>query len=1137
MAESVLVTGATGLVGAALVRRFAGEGLRVVAAARNVARAREMFGGVANVEVCEWDVTRPLDLAAMAPSARRFDWLVHAAAETSTRNFVEKPVETVSSIIDGTRNALELARAVGVKSMVYLSSMEVYGAPTAETVTEADIGYLDPVRLRSNYPEAKRMAENLCVSYAKEYGVPVKIARLAQTFGEGVRAEDVRVYAQFARAILEGRDLVLKTDGSSARCYCYLGDAVEAIRILLERGADATPYTVANEATFCSVREMAERLVAAHPESGSRLVFDVSEEAARSYPPPSRLKLDSSRLRALGWEPKVGLMEAFRRMMGGMRKAVLAAACSFALAFSSGATQHALVVGINEYTNPGCGTLTGCITDANRMRSLLLDCGGGWRPEDVTVLTNAAASRSAILAAIRGFADKAAPGDTFVYAHSSHGGNQVLCAADQDISADDLGACLNSFKGGVTVLCVIDACHAGSMPNEGGKGGSDRKGGVRAPMDFASFVADVESAMRGAAAKGKLAAPKSGRAEVGWCVAVDAVNSSWDLGSAFGGLFTYPFIQSARSGAADATCFSCQGVDMSYGNGDGVCTAEEAFWSAYNTALVWSEWWQTPQIYNGDVCAKVVLAKSCPVDINVAAGTDLHLDSYAYDSANWCIEGGVGFFGQTATSYDGSSALACSPPLPYQVCVLETFVTVAASGTLSFRWKTSSDLAPEARHLRLLVDGMTVVRYSGDEWRQETVAISGEGAHVVQWEYYVTRKDMAVGDTADENCAYIDTIEWRGDAPGSVAVGSGEPASAAAADEPGPDGEGDTSFLLGFDDPGVFQGKGTYCGYVLEGRGIHGAAGAVVGQVTVKVARPKVDGRCDVTASVSAMGRSRTVRMKGVAAPDPEYGAWVYTAALSGGAAAAELAFLHKNAWGWIDLDGVKYWCDLSRTDARPAAVAAVRGNYVLGAYSRGPSGDSYVGLSLRVGANGTAWFSGVLPGGTRINGRTTVVVDDFGVYVPIFARVNANRGSFCGFIVDVAHGRPVLDAVGHWNPSGAGSNAQAELVFDVFEKVGNAPPASENRVFESFGSFPESTAVKFDGRKWTRTTPAGGRLSLAYRPRTGMVQGNFSYVMADGRRQRVSCDGIYTRGGSPGGTVMVTMSAKGKPPTYAIVR
>ena len=164
------------------------------------------------------------------------------------------------------------------------------------------------------------MAENMCVAYASEYGVPVKMARLAQTFGEGVSPDDGRVYAQFARAVLAGRDIVLRTDGSSSRCYCAVGDAVAAIEALLERGEAATPYTVANEDTFCSVREMAERLCAAHPESGSKVVFDVSEEAARAYPPSSRLRLDSSRLRALGWRPKVGLMEMFERMMSDMRR-------------------------------------------------------------------------------------------------------------------------------------------------------------------------------------------------------------------------------------------------------------------------------------------------------------------------------------------------------------------------------------------------------------------------------------------------------------------------------------------------------------------------------------------------------------------------------------------------------------------------------------------------------------------------------------------------------------------------------------------------------------------------------------------------------------------------------------------------
>ena len=317
MSDAVIVTGATGLIGSALVRRFADEGSHVVAAVRNVAKARERFGGLRNVEIVEWDVLSPAPRAVTESGASRF---VHAASETSSRAFVESPVETIQSVLRGTENALEAARALDVASMVFLSSMEVYGTPTADPVTERDYGWLDPTSVRSSYPEAKRMAETICVAYAAEHGVNVKIARLAQTFGEGVKYDDGRVFAEFARAILEKRDIVLKTEGTTARCYCYIGDAVDAIEAILEKGERGVPYTVANEGTFCTVREMAEALCAAHPESGSKVVFDFSGASARGFAPPFRMRLDSSRLSALGWAPKVGLMEMFDRMMDGMRR-------------------------------------------------------------------------------------------------------------------------------------------------------------------------------------------------------------------------------------------------------------------------------------------------------------------------------------------------------------------------------------------------------------------------------------------------------------------------------------------------------------------------------------------------------------------------------------------------------------------------------------------------------------------------------------------------------------------------------------------------------------------------------------------------------------------------------------------------
>lgn len=310
---TVLVTGASGLLGAALVRSFAADaGTDVLAAVRNPDRAERMFEALSNVRIIQWDVTRPAEL-----DGYDVDYVVHAAAETGSRAFVERPVEVIRTTVDGVVNVLDLARVKKVRAVVFLSTMEVYGSPTADPVTELDYGYLDPVSVRSSYPESKRLAESLCVAHAREYGVPVKIARLTQTFGEGVRKGDGRVFAQFAEAVEAKRDIVLHTQGNTARCYCYLGDAVEAIRAILFRGLAGEAYNVANPETYCTIREMAEMLARRYPPA--RVVVDLAGAAGRGYAPEFRMRLSVDKTRALGWTPKVGLIEAFERMIAHWR--------------------------------------------------------------------------------------------------------------------------------------------------------------------------------------------------------------------------------------------------------------------------------------------------------------------------------------------------------------------------------------------------------------------------------------------------------------------------------------------------------------------------------------------------------------------------------------------------------------------------------------------------------------------------------------------------------------------------------------------------------------------------------------------------------------------------------------------------
>lgn len=302
-----LVSGSTGLIGTAVVRALAARGDHVLAAARNVAKARRMFADFGNVDVVEWDVTR------QASVSGGVDHLIHAASETASKAFVERPDEVRRIIVEGTRHALALAAEKQVKSMVFLSTMEVYGVPDKDPVTETDLGFLDPASVRSSYPLAKLEAERMC----GDSGLQVSIARLTQTFGPGVVRGDTRVFAQFAEAILDGRDIVLHTEGRTCRCYCYIDDAVSAILTLLEKGAPGEAYNVANPATYCSIREMAEALCAAHPPS--KVVVDLAAAAGMGYAPEFKMRLSTEKLEALGWKPRVGLAEAYERMLASWR--------------------------------------------------------------------------------------------------------------------------------------------------------------------------------------------------------------------------------------------------------------------------------------------------------------------------------------------------------------------------------------------------------------------------------------------------------------------------------------------------------------------------------------------------------------------------------------------------------------------------------------------------------------------------------------------------------------------------------------------------------------------------------------------------------------------------------------------------
>lgn len=314
--KSFFITGATGLVGSVLVKAlaFANDHYdlnnRVVAQVRNPQKAKKVFDGYEGITYCVGDVR---DIISYPGNV---DYVIHAASETKSKNMIDFPVETLWTALSGAKNLLDFACEKKIEKMVFLSSMEAFGSVDGnQRTSEEKLGYIDLRKVRSCYPESKRMIENMCVCYSLEYGVPVTIARLAQTFGAGVSSEDTRVFAQFAHSAMTGEDIVLHTAGTSCGNYVYTADAATAIFTLLKKGISGECYTVANETSSMRIKDMAELVANCVADGKIRVVVDIPADKQFGYAPDVKLKLDASKLRSLGWKPQINLEESYKRLI------------------------------------------------------------------------------------------------------------------------------------------------------------------------------------------------------------------------------------------------------------------------------------------------------------------------------------------------------------------------------------------------------------------------------------------------------------------------------------------------------------------------------------------------------------------------------------------------------------------------------------------------------------------------------------------------------------------------------------------------------------------------------------------------------------------------------------------------------
>lgn len=323
--KTILVTGATGLIGSYLVRfllycnESIGLNVKVLAVIRNVEKANTIFQNYnkENLKLVISDLEK--DRLNIHGS---IDYIIHAAAVTNSKMLISKPMSALRLAINGTESVLQIAKEKKINSMVYLSSMEVYGQPLSKKeVSENDLGFIDLTNIRSGYPESKRLCEYMCNTYAEQYNLDIKVIRASQTFGAGILPNENRVFAQFARSVIKGENLILHTEGNSEGNYVYIADALKGILWLLLNVSAGQTYNLVNEQCHMSIKEMANLVVDNFGNNNQKVIIDIPE-ANMGYAPEVHMKLSGKKIMKTGWAPKYDLKEAYGRLISWIKSGI-----------------------------------------------------------------------------------------------------------------------------------------------------------------------------------------------------------------------------------------------------------------------------------------------------------------------------------------------------------------------------------------------------------------------------------------------------------------------------------------------------------------------------------------------------------------------------------------------------------------------------------------------------------------------------------------------------------------------------------------------------------------------------------------------------------------------------------------------
>lgn len=300
--KRILITGGAGFLGSHLADRLIGAGHDVLVVDNFFTGSKDNIAHLMDnphFEIMRHDVTFPLYV--------EVDEIYNLACPASPVHYQFDPVQTTKTSVHGAINMLGLAKRVKAR-ILQSSTSEVYGDPDVHPQVESYWGKVNCIGIRSCYDEGKRCAETLFFDYHRQYGVPIKVVRIFNTYGPRMHPDDGRVVSNFIVQALQGKDITLYGDGSQTRSFCYCDDLIEAmIRMMGTEESFTGPVNIGNPGEF-TIRALAEKVIEL-TGSGSKIVY----RPLPSDDPHQRRPDISLAKEKLNWEPTIQLEEGLKR--------------------------------------------------------------------------------------------------------------------------------------------------------------------------------------------------------------------------------------------------------------------------------------------------------------------------------------------------------------------------------------------------------------------------------------------------------------------------------------------------------------------------------------------------------------------------------------------------------------------------------------------------------------------------------------------------------------------------------------------------------------------------------------------------------------------------------------------------------